>query len=60
MKESVTNLLLLLDLGMALSASLLLALALLQQSLGHENMIVRGDGPVSFSDQYVVQHTAVW
>jgi len=40
----VTNLLLLLLLGLLLSASLLLALALLQEGLGDEDLVLGGDG----------------
>lgn len=39
-----TNLLPLLDLSRLLSASLLLALTLLQESLGDQNMVLGGDG----------------
>jgi len=39
-RAKMTDLLLLLDLSQALGTSLLLALALLQEGLGHENMVV--------------------
>lgn len=42
----MTNLLSLLDLSGLLSASLLLALALLQQGLGDENVLLGRDGTV--------------
>jgi hypothetical protein len=41
-----TDLLLLLELGGSLLSGLLLALALLQESLGDENIILGGDAPV--------------
>jgi hypothetical protein len=47
MKRSCTNLLLLLDLGLLLSASLLLALALLEEGLGDEDLVLGGDGTVT-------------
>lgn len=42
--RGITDLLLLVDLGGALGAGLLLALALLQERLGDENAVARGDG----------------
>ena len=42
-----TNLLLVLDLGLLLSASLLLALALLEEGLGDEDLVLGGDGTVT-------------
>lgn len=42
----MTNLLALLDLGRLLSASLLLAFALLQEGLGDQNIVLGGDGTV--------------
>ena len=47
----MTDLLLLLDVGRPLSASLLLGLALLQEGLGDQDVVVGGDGTIhSFSD----------
>jgi hypothetical protein len=51
----VTDLLLLLKLGGTLLSCLLLTLALLQKSLGNENMVRSGDASVS--GQSVVPHT---
>lgn len=42
----ITDLLLLVDLGGALSTSLLLRLALLEQSLGDQDLVVGGDGAI--------------
>ena len=44
--EISTNLLLLLELGGSLLSGLLLALALLQESLGNENIILGWNAPV--------------
>ena len=49
-KEKITNLLLLLDLGGLLSASLLLALALLQKSLRNQDLVLGRDGSAEVSD----------
>ena len=45
----ITNLLALLKLGSLLSASLLLALALLEECLGDEDLVLGGDGAVEVS-----------
>ena len=45
-ERGITNLLLSINSGLALSASLLLRLALLQEGLGDQNVILGGDGPV--------------
>lgn len=42
----ITDLLLLVGLGGALGASLLLRLALLEQSLGDQDLVVGGDGAI--------------
>lgn len=42
----MTNLLALLKLGSLLSASLLLALALLEEGLGDEDLVLGGDGTI--------------
>jgi hypothetical protein len=47
--KSYTNLLALLELLTASSASLLLALALLQEGLGDEDLLLGGDGAVKVS-----------
>jgi len=60
MEGGATNLLPLVDLGEALSASFLLALALLEESLRDENLVVGCDSPGLHSDQYAAQHTEVW
>lgn len=46
-KAVATNLLLVLDLGLLLGASLLLALALLEEGLGDEDLVLGGDGAVT-------------
>lgn len=46
-KPRGTNLLLVLDLGLLLSASLLLALALLKEGLRDEDLVLGGDGAVT-------------
>lgn len=45
-KNGGTNLLPVLDLGLLLSASLLLALALLEEGLGDEDLVLGRDGTV--------------
>lgn len=47
--KSYTNLLALLEILTASSASLLLALALLQEGLGDEDLLLGGDGAVKVS-----------
>jgi len=46
-EEGWTNLLAVLGLGLLLSASLLLALALLEEGLGDEDLVLGGDGTVT-------------
>jgi len=46
-KAELTNLLLVVGLGLLLSASLLLALALLEEGLGDEDLVLGRDGTVN-------------